>query len=223
MSPFLRSSSCSAQQEKQDPAPDSANRKGKEDTSPKHLCPQQQQQGEPPDSPSPHPNKPPAALYHRAHLLTARTFLQAEPSAALSSYKLGHQGDPLATSSPSAPPGQEQCPAEGPGSNGTSAKPKGPPAASRELTADPERTPDELEKRQSPGGGKGELLPPYPLSRRDRKPVVLCYDQLTEDALLEKNSAYGAEKRMTLGHSKLDLITKYNKLKSKHIHSRFEL
>ncbi|KFQ25130.1 Protein FAM83C, partial [Merops nubicus] len=44
-----------------------------------------------------------------------------------------------------------------------------------------------------------------------------------EDMLMEKNSAYGAEKRLTLGHSKLDLITKYNKLKSKHIHSRFEL
>ncbi|KFZ68226.1 Protein FAM83C, partial [Podiceps cristatus] len=39
----------------------------------------------------------------------------------------------------------------------------------------------------------------------------------------EPMAVYGAEKRMTLGHSKLDLITKYNKLKSKHIHSRFEL
>ncbi|XP_064023921.1 protein FAM83C [Pogoniulus pusillus] len=222
VSPFLRSSSCSAQQEKQDPGSDSAHRKGKEDTSPKHLGPQQQQ-GEPPDSPGPHPNKPPAGLYHRANLLTARTFLQAEPSAALSSNKLGPQGDPLANSSPSAPLRQEQFPAEGASSNGTSTKPKGPAAAFRELPAAPEHTPYELEKRQSPGQGKADLLPPYPLGRRDKKPVVLCYDQLTEDALLEKNSAYGAEKRMTLGHSKLDLITKYNKLKSKHIHSRFEL
>ncbi|KFO79484.1 Protein FAM83C, partial [Cuculus canorus] len=39
----------------------------------------------------------------------------------------------------------------------------------------------------------------------------------------EPPATYGAEKRLTLGHSKLDLITKYNKLKSKHIHSRFEL
>ncbi|KFU90931.1 Protein FAM83C, partial [Chaetura pelagica] len=60
-------------------------------------------------------------------------------------------------------------------------------------------------------------------STKQKGPPVPCYEQLPEDVLMEKTSAYGAEKRMTLGHSKLDLITKYNKLKSKHIHSRFEL
>lgn len=33
----------------------------------------------------------------------------------------------------------------------------------------------------------------------------------------------GDEKRMTLGHSKLDLVNHYNKLKSKQVYSRFEL
>ncbi|CAL8336561.1 unnamed protein product [Lota lota] len=33
----------------------------------------------------------------------------------------------------------------------------------------------------------------------------------------------GDIKRMTLGHSKLDLVNHYNKLKSKHVYSRFEL
>ncbi|XP_068598684.1 protein FAM83C [Brachionichthys hirsutus] len=31
------------------------------------------------------------------------------------------------------------------------------------------------------------------------------------------------QKRMTLGHSKLDLVNQYNKMKSKHVYSRFEL
>ncbi|KFO89121.1 Protein FAM83C, partial [Buceros rhinoceros silvestris] len=71
--------------------------------------------------------------------------------------------------------------------------------------------------------GQEHPLSPFSQARRDKKPVVPCYEKLPEDMLLEKNSAYGAEKRLTLGHSKLDLITKYNKLKTKHIHSRFEL
>ncbi|NXG41636.1 FA83C protein, partial [Psilopogon haemacephalus] len=259
VSPFLQSSGGAVRHQRQDPAAGSAARKGKEEDP-------LQQQGEPPDSPDPHPNKAPAAFYHRSNLLTARTCLQPEPAAALgadnlpssnklgynqadnlpSSNKLGYnqadnlpssnnlsyqadnlpssnnlsyQADNLASSSRPSPLRQEQSPSEGAGSNGTSTKQKGPPAACREPAAGN----DHPEKKQSPGQGKAELLPPYALSRRDKKPVVLCYDQLSEDTLLEKNSAYGAEKRMTLGHSKLDLITKYNKLKSKHIHSRFEL
>ncbi|KFR06643.1 Protein FAM83C, partial [Nipponia nippon] len=166
MSPFLKNSSCNVHQEKQDSSSDSDNKKGKEDTSLK-------QQGEPPDSPNSPPNKSTSALYHKSNLMTARTFLQPEPSPALSSNKPSYQGDNKANSSHCSPLRQEQTMQsllEGASSNGTSMKPKGPAATSRELTA-----------------------------------------------------AYGAEKRMTLGHSKLDLITKYNKLKSKHIHSRFEL
>ncbi|XP_068023476.1 protein FAM83C [Melanerpes formicivorus] len=224
VSPFLKSSGCSAQQEKQDSASDSGTKKGKEETSPKQVCPKQQ--GEPPDSPSTHPNKPAAALYHKPNLMAARTFLQPEPSAALTSTQLGSRGVAVADSSSSSPPRQEQTaqfPSEGPSSNGASTRQKGPPASPRQPPAENNHTFCEMDKRQSPGQGKPDLLSPYSLLKRDRKPVVLCYDQLTEDTLMEKNSAYGAEKRMTLGHSKLDLITKYNKLKSKHIHSRFEL
>lgn len=103
-------------------------------------------------------------------------------------------------------------------------KEKEPAAASREPTAENDNAFYGMEKQQSPGQGKLDLLSSYNQLKREKKPVVVpCYDKLTEDMLVEKHSAYGAEKRMTLGHSKLDLITKYNKLKSKHIHSRFEL
>ncbi|KFZ65589.1 Protein FAM83C, partial [Antrostomus carolinensis] len=174
MSPFLKNSSCNVHQEKQDSNSDSGNKKGKEDTSLKPTCPKQQ--GEPPDSPNSPPNESTPALYDKSNLVTARTFLQLEPSPALSSDKPGYQGDNKANSSHCSPVRQEQTLqslSEGASSNGTSTKQKGP------------------------------VVP--------------------EDMLMEKNSAYGAEKRMTLGHSKLDLITKYNKLKSKHVHSRFEL
>nr|XP_009677568.1 PREDICTED: protein FAM83C [Struthio camelus australis] len=109
---------------------------------------------------------------------------------------------------------------EGANSNGTSEKQKGPTATSREWTADNFYG---MEKRQSPGQGKLDLISPYNQLKREKKAAVPCYDKLSEEMLMEKNSVYGAEKRMTLGHSKLDLITKYNKLKSKQIHSRFEL
>ncbi|KFV93429.1 Protein FAM83C, partial [Eurypyga helias] len=171
VSPFLKSSSCNVHQEKQDSGSDSGNTKAEEDTSLKPACPKQQ--GEPPDSLNSPLNKSTPALYHKSNLMTARTFLQPEPSPALSSNKPSYQGDSKANSSHYFLLRQEQMLqslSEGASSNGTSMKQKGPAAASRELTA-----------------------------------------------------AYGAEKRMTLGHSKLDLITKYNKLKSKHIHSRFEL
>ncbi|XP_053099633.1 protein FAM83C [Hemicordylus capensis] len=47
---------------------------------------------------------------------------------------------------------------------------------------------------------------------------------LSDDAAMENNSSiHRNDKRMTLGHSKLDLITNYNKSKAKQIHSRFEL
>lgn len=39
----------------------------------------------------------------------------------------------------------------------------------------------------------------------------------------KKSHIHRGEKRMTLGHSKLDMITNYNKAKAKQIHSRFEL
>ncbi|KFQ28899.1 Protein FAM83C, partial [Mesitornis unicolor] len=171
ISPFLKNSSCNKQQEKQDSSSDSDNKKGRKDTSLKPTCPKQQ--GEPPDSSDTPPNKSTPALYHKSNPVTARTFLQPEPSPAPSSNKAGSQGDSKADSSRGSPLGQEQTLqslSEGASSNETNVKQKGPAATSRELT-----------------------------------------------------SAYGAEKRLTLGHSKLDLITKYNKLKTKHIHSRFEL
>uniref|UniRef100_A0A2D4P5Z6 Scaffolding anchor of CK1 domain-containing protein n=2 Tax=Micrurus surinamensis TaxID=129470 RepID=A0A2D4P5Z6_MICSU len=46
----------------------------------------------------------------------------------------------------------------------------------------------------------------------------------SEDMPMENNSNINrTEKRRTLGHSKLDLITNYNKSKSKVVHSRFEM
>ncbi|NWS19960.1 FA83C protein, partial [Pachyramphus minor] len=220
VSPFMKNSSCSAHQEKQDSSSDSGNKKGKEDTS---LKPTRQQE-EPPDSATSPPNKP--TLFPKPNLVTARTFLQPEPSAALSSNKPAHQGDSKANSSHCSPPRSEpplQSLSDGAGSNGTSLKQRGPAGTPRELPAENDNVFYGVEKRQSPGHGKFDLFSPYNQLRRDKKPPVPCYDKFPEDVLLEKNSAYGAEKRMTLGHSKLDLITKYNKLKSKHIHSRFEL
>lgn len=224
VSPFLKNSSCTVHQEKQDSSSDSGN-KGKEDTSLKPTCPKQQ--GEPPDSPNSPPNKSTPALYHKSNVMTARTFLQPEPSPALSSNKTSYQGDTKANSSQCSPLRQEQTLqslSESASSNGTSMKEKEPAAASREPTAENDNAFYGMEKQQSPGQGKLDLLSSYNQLKREKKPVVVpCYDKLTEDMLVEKHSAYGAEKRMTLGHSKLDLITKYNKLKSKHIHSRFEL
>ncbi|XP_027760635.1 protein FAM83C [Empidonax traillii] len=220
VSPFMKNSSCSAHQEKQDSSSESGNKKGKEDTS---LKPARQQE-EPPDSATGLPNKP--TLYPKPNLVSARTFLQPEPSPALSSNKPGYQGDSKANSSHCSPPRPEQplqSLSEGTGSNGTSLKQRGPVGTPRELPADNDNVFYGVEKRQSPGHGKFDLFSPNNQLWRDKKPAVLCCDKFLEDVLMEKNSAYGAEKRMTLGHSKLDLITKYNKLKSKHIHSRFEL
>ncbi|NXI41351.1 FA83C protein, partial [Galbula dea] len=224
VSPLLKNSSCNVHQEKQESSSDPGNKKGKEDPSLKATCPKQQ--GEPPDSASSPPNKSTPALYHKSDHATARTFLEPEPSPALSSNNPSCQGDNKANSNHSSSLRQEQMlqsSSEGPNSNGTSAKQKGAAAASKETTAEGGNTCCEVEKRQSSGEGKLDLLSPYHLPKREKKLVVPCYDKLPEDTLLEKNSAYGAEKRLTLGHSKLDLITKYNKLKSKHIHSRFEL
>ncbi|NXF78469.1 FA83C protein, partial [Sclerurus mexicanus] len=224
MSPFMKSSSCTAHQEKQDSSSDSGQKKGKEDATPKPTCPKQQE--EPPDSTTSPPNKPTPALYPKANLVTARTFPQPEPSPALNSNKPGYQGDSKANSSHCSPLRAEQLLqslSEGAGSHGSSLKQRGPVATPRELPAENDNVFYGVEKRQSPDHGKFDLFSPYNQHKRDKKPAVLCYDQFPEDVLLEKGSAYGAEKRMTLGHSKLDLITKYNKLKSKHIHSRFEL
>ncbi|XP_009951024.1 PREDICTED: protein FAM83C [Leptosomus discolor] len=224
VSPFLKNTSCNVHQEKQDSSSDSGNKKGKEDTSLKPTCPKQQ--GEPPDSPNSPPNKSTPALYRKSNLMTARTFLEPEPSPALSFNKPGYQGDKKANSSRCSPLRQEQTLqslSEGAGSNTTSVKQKGPGGTSRELAAENDNIFYGVEKRQSLGQGKLDLLSPYSQLKRDKTPVVPCYDKLPEDMLMEKSSAYGAEKRLTLGHSKLDLITKYNKLKSKHVHSRFEL
>lgn len=61
--------------------------------------------------------------------------------------------------------------------------------------AGPDLSPEEAEREQSP--------PPPP------SPVAVMSRQ--------------DQKRMTLGHSKLDLLNQYNKLKSKQVYSRFEL
>ncbi|NXA53819.1 FA83C protein, partial [Nothocercus julius] len=152
------------------------------------------QQGEPPDSSHSLPNKSTPAGQHKPTL-----------------YSLPRQEQNL------------QSPSEAADSNGTSENQKGPTVTSKDLTADSDNNVYGMEKRQSPGQGKLDLLSPYNQLKREKKGVIPCYDKLSEEMLMEKNSVYGAEKRMTLGHSKLDLITKYNKLKSKHIHSRFEL
>lgn len=220
VSPFMKNSSCSAHQEKQGSSSDSGNKKGKEDTFLKPTCPKQQE--EPPDSANSPPNKPTPASYPKSNLITARTFLQPEPSF----NNPGQQGDTKANSSHCSPPraGQPlQSLSEGTSSNGTSLKQRAHVATSGELPAENENVFYGVEKRQSSGHGHFDLFSPYNHLKRDKKSVVPCYDKFPEDMLLEKNSTYGAEKRMTLGHSKLDLITKYNKLKSKHIHSRFEL
>ncbi|KAL2296743.1 hypothetical protein Nmel_014789, partial [Mimus melanotis] len=218
VSPFMKNSSCSAHQEKQDSSSDSGTKKGKEDRFLKPTCPKQQE--EPPDSVNCPPSKSTPASYPKSNLIIARTFVQPE----LSSNKPGNQGDTKANSSHCSLPraGQPlQSLSEGTSSNGTSLKQRAPVATSGELPA--ENVFYGVEKRQSPGHGQFDLFSPYNQLKRDKKSVVPCYDKFPEDVLLEKNRAYGAEKRMTLGHSKLDLITKYNKLKSKHIHSRFEL
>ncbi|XP_025937408.1 protein FAM83C [Apteryx rowi] len=152
------------------------------------------QQGEPPHSSHSLPNKSTPAMQHRPNL-----------------YSLLRQEQNL------------QSLSEGANSNGTSENQKGPTVTCREPTSDNDNNFYGMEKRQSPGQGKLDLIPPYNQLKREKKAAIPCCDKLSEEMLMEKNSVYGAEKRMTLGHSKLDLITKYNKLKSKHIHSRFEL
>ncbi|NXN98138.1 FA83C protein, partial [Rhinopomastus cyanomelas] len=223
VSPFLKNSSCQLPQEKQEPSFDSPSKKGKEDTSVKPP----KQQGEPPGSgPGSPPDEPAPALHHKpTHLPTARAPLQPEP--ALSPHRAARQGVSGADSSDSSSFRLEQTPpplSDGASSNGTGVKHRGLPASSREPTAENDGVFHGAGKSQSPGQGRLELLLPYSQPKRDKKPVVVPgVDALPEDMLAERDGTYGAEKRLTLGHSKLDLITKYNKLKSKHIHSRFEL
>ncbi|KAG7326682.1 hypothetical protein KOW79_010083 [Hemibagrus wyckioides] len=50
-------------------------------------------------------------------------------------------------------------------------------------------------------------------------PAPLPKERIGQDGRITR----GDEKRMTLGHSKLDLVNHYNKLKSKQVYSRFEL
>ncbi|XP_061487755.1 protein FAM83C [Rhineura floridana] len=65
--------------------------------------------------------------------------------------------------------------------------------------------------------------PTKPINSETRTTVSDSYG-FSDDVPMENNSnIHRDEKRMTLGHSKLDLITNYNKSKPKQIHSRFEL
>lgn len=58
----------------------------------------------------------------------------------------------------------------------------------------------------------------------EMKYTVPVSSGLCDDVPMEnKSHIHRSDKRMTLGHSKLDLITNYNKSKAKQIHSRFEL
>ncbi|KAF4083561.1 hypothetical protein AMELA_G00143610 [Ameiurus melas] len=50
-------------------------------------------------------------------------------------------------------------------------------------------------------------------------PAALPKERLGQDGRITR----GDEKRMTLGHSKLDLVNRYNKMKLKQVYSRFEL
>lgn len=50
-------------------------------------------------------------------------------------------------------------------------------------------------------------------------PVPLPKERVGQEGRITR----GDEKRMTLGHSKLDLVNHYNKMKSKQVYSRFEL
>ncbi|XP_062445262.1 protein FAM83C [Rhea pennata] len=152
------------------------------------------QQGEPPDSHHSLPNKSTPAMQHRPNLYSPLRWEQ-----------------------------NLQSRSEGANSSGRSENQKGPTVTSRELITDNENKFYAMEKRESPGEGKLDLISPYNQLKQEKKVAIPCCDKLSEEMLMEKNNVYGAEKRMTLGHSKLDLITKYNKLKSKHIHSRFEL
>ncbi|XP_077191279.1 protein FAM83C [Paroedura picta] len=58
----------------------------------------------------------------------------------------------------------------------------------------------------------------------EMKYTVPSTSGLCDDVSMEsKSRIQRSDKRMTLGHSKLDLITNYNKSKTRQIHSRFEL
>ncbi|CAB1426709.1 unnamed protein product [Pleuronectes platessa] len=64
----------------------------------------------------------------------------------------------------------------------------------------------------SPWGGP-DLSPPEPESQQSPPPPP------SPEALMSRQD----QKRMTLGHSKLDLVNHYNQMKSKQVYSRFEL
>lgn len=64
----------------------------------------------------------------------------------------------------------------------------------------------------SPWGGP-DLSPTEPESQQSPPPP------LSPTVLMNRQD----QKRMTLGHSKLDLVNQYNKMKSKQVYSRFEL
>ncbi|KAJ7331865.1 hypothetical protein JRQ81_014045 [Phrynocephalus forsythii] len=58
----------------------------------------------------------------------------------------------------------------------------------------------------------------------EMSPTISCSYGFSAGAQARRNRyIHRDEKRMTLGHSKLDMITNYSKAKAKQIHSRFEL
>uniref|UniRef100_A0A8C3Y8T3 Family with sequence similarity 83 member C n=1 Tax=Catharus ustulatus TaxID=91951 RepID=A0A8C3Y8T3_CATUS len=158
VSPFMKNSSCSAHQEKQDSSSDSGNKKGKEDIFLKPTCPKQQE--EPPDSANCPLSKPTLASHPKSNLTTARTFAQPVPS----SNKPGNQGDAKANSSHSSllRAGQPlQSPVRGYRQQWASLKQKSTCGTSRELPSENENVFYGVEKRQSPGHGQLDLFSPY--------------------------------------------------------------
>lgn len=85
-----------------------------------------------------------------------------------------------------------------------------PPAKDKETYNFPRRSHSPL--GTSPWGGP-DLSQPEPESKQSPPPP------LSPVTLMNRQD----QKRMTLGHSKLDLVNQYNKMKSKQVYSRFEL
>ncbi|XP_020638012.3 protein FAM83C [Pogona vitticeps] len=74
------------------------------------------------------------------------------------------------------------------------------------------------------GYSKLELNKPYKSLNSEMSPTLSSSYGSSDSTQAKKHSnIQRGEKRMTLGHSKLDMITNYNKAKAKQIHSRFEL
>ncbi|XP_030634931.1 protein FAM83C [Chanos chanos] len=76
-------------------------------------------------------------------------------------------------------------------------------------------------KRSPPQSmGTSDLSPKEPESKQGLPlPAPFPVDHAGKESWINRRD----EKRMTLGHSKLDLVNQYNKMKSKQVYSRFEL